>query len=180
MIKKGWLSTNSITMHIIDDSFIKRPKSYIVQSLLAVLAVAVILYFVEVLTHAAIVAALGSSAFIVFAMPHTITAQPRRLIGGHVVGLICGTIIYFIFLNGPVGEIAANWQFINWVAYAIAVGLAIFLMTITNTEHPPAAGTALGIAAHEWSPEIALFVVLSAVGLAVTRRLLRRHLIDLF
>ena len=167
-------------MRIIDSSFIKRPRSYIVQSLLAVLAVAVILYFVEVLTHAAIIAALGSSAFIVFAMPHTITAQPRRLIGGHIVGIICGAISYFLFLNGPVGEMAANWQFIGWVAYAMAVGLSIFLMTITNTEHPPAAGTALGIVAHEWSHEVVIFVLLSAISLAIMRRLLRRHLIDLF
>ena len=69
-------------MHIIDKSFTRAPKSYIIQSLLAVIVVAVILYFVEIITHAAIVAALGSSAFIVFAMPHSITAKPRRLIGG--------------------------------------------------------------------------------------------------
>jgi hypothetical protein len=53
-------------------------------------------------------------------------------------------------------------------------------MTITNTEHPPAAGTALGIAAYEWSWEIAVFVLLSAIGLAIIRRLLRRFLVDLF
>jgi CBS-domain-containing membrane protein len=88
-------------MHIIDSSFTKKPKSYIIQSLLAVLALAVILYFVEVLTHAAIVAALGSSTFIVFAMPHTVAARSRRLIGGHLVGLICGMASYFLLLNGP-------------------------------------------------------------------------------
>ena len=62
-------------MQLMDKSFKRAPKSYIMQSLLAVVAVAIILYFVEVLTHAAIVAALGASAFIVFAMPHSITAK---------------------------------------------------------------------------------------------------------
>ena len=47
-------------MHIIDKSFIRAPKKYIIQSLLAVAAVALILFFVEILTHAAIVAALGA------------------------------------------------------------------------------------------------------------------------
>lgn len=71
-------------MRIIDKSFIRAPGSYIIQSLLALVAVAIILYFVEVLTHAAIVAALGASTFVIFAMPHSVTAQPRRLIGGHI------------------------------------------------------------------------------------------------
>ena len=56
-------------MHIIDKSFTTAPKSYIIQSILAVVALAIILYFVEVLTHAAIVAALGASTFVIFAMP---------------------------------------------------------------------------------------------------------------
>ena len=51
----------------------------------------IILYFVEVLTWAAIMAAIGSGAFIVFAMPRSITAQPGRLVGGHVVWLLSGT-----------------------------------------------------------------------------------------
>ena len=117
-------------MHIIDKSFIRAPKKYIIQSLLAVVAVALILYFVEVLTHAAIVAALGASAFIVFAMPHSITAQPRRLIGGHVIGIICDTSCYYAFLTGPLGELAANWEYILWFTSALSVGLSIFLMTI--------------------------------------------------
>lgn len=166
-------------MHIIDKSFTKAPKNYILQSLLAVVAVVVILYFVEVLTHAAIVAALGASTFIVFAMPHSITAQPRRLIGGHAVGLTCGTICYYAFLTGSLGELATNWEFITWLAGALSVGLSIFLMVITDTEHPPAAATALGIVAHGWSYQIVIFVLLCAVGLALIRRLVRGYLRDL-
>ena len=63
-------------MHIIDKSFIKEPKKYIVQSLVAVAAVALILFFVGIITHVAIVAALGASAFIVFAMH--IQLQPNH------------------------------------------------------------------------------------------------------
>jgi len=119
-------------MHIIDKSFVRAPKNYIIQSLLGLVAIAIVLYFVEVLTHAAIVAALGASTFIVFAMPHSITAQPRRLVGGHIIGIVCGSLCYYIFLSGRLGELAGNWEFILWFACALSVGLAIFLMTITN------------------------------------------------
>ena len=166
-------------MHIIDRAFIRQPRYYIVQSLLATVAVAVILYFVEVLTHAAIVAALGASTFIVFAMPHSRTAQPRRLIGGHIVGLISGAFCYFVILNLLLSQLALNWEWITWCVYALAVGLSIFLMTITNTEHPPASATALGIVAHGWSWQTVVFILACALGLAIIRRLFRRYLRDL-
>lgn len=167
-------------MEIISKSFKRSPKSFILQSLLAVVAVAVILYFVEVLTHAAIVAALGADAFIVFAMPHSITACRRRLIGGHVVGLLCGTFCYYAFLSGPLGKLMTGWEFTTLFVYALAVGLSIFLMAITNTEHPLAAGTALGIVGHAWSYQVVIFVLLCAVSLAIVRRLFRSRLRDLF
>ena len=75
-----------MAMHIIDKSLVRTPRNYIIQSLLATVAVAIILYFVNIFTEAAIVAALGASIFIVFAMPRSVTAQSRRLIGGHIVG----------------------------------------------------------------------------------------------
>jgi CBS-domain-containing membrane protein len=138
------------------------------------------LYFVETLTHAAIVAALGASTFCVFAMPHSITTQPRRLIGGHIIGLLSGTVCYFAFLTGPLGKWVNGWEFTILFVYALAVGLSIFLMVITNTEHPPASGTALGIVAHAWSYQVIIFVLACAIGLAIVRRLLRGYLKDLF
>jgi len=84
--------------------------------------------------------------FIVFALPCSVTAQPRRLIGGHAVGIVSGLICYFAFPSGLFGEFAASWQFIIWLVYAVSVGLSMFIMVITDTEHPPAAGTALSIA----------------------------------
>jgi CBS-domain-containing membrane protein len=42
---------------------------------------------------------------------------------------------------------------------AMAVGLAIFVMVITGTAHPPAAGLALELILNEWSP-LTIVVVL--------------------
>jgi len=166
-------------IRIFDESFRKAPKSYIIQSLLAIAAVAIILDFVEVFTQTAIVASLGASTFIVFAMPNYVTAQPRRLVGGNIVGLLCGLLCYYAFLTGPLEELSQNGAFIFWVASALSVGLAIFLMTITNTEHPPAAGVALGFVVNEWTYQTIVFVIVYAVSLSIIKRLLRRYLRDL-
>ena len=53
-------------------------------------------------------------------------------------------------------------------------------MVITNTEHPPVAATALGIVTGGWSVEVVIFILLSAVSLAIIRRLLRGYSRDLF
>ena len=90
-----------MNIHLVDKTFLKKPGSYIIQSLLAVIAVAVILYFVETITQAAIVAALGASSFIVFAMPKTVAAEPRRLIGGHITGIVCGLVCYYGCYTSP-------------------------------------------------------------------------------
>lgn len=163
-------------MNLIDKSFIRDPKHYLLQSLLAVVVIMVIFYF-EVIPHIVIAISLGGSAFIVFTMPSRATA--RRLVGGHIVGLICGSIFYFLFFTGPLAELAANERVITILAYALAVGLCIFLMTITNTEHTPAVSTALGIVADGWSYQIVLSVLLCAISLAVIRELLHRRLRDL-
>ena len=91
-------------MQFFDKSFVKSPHSYIYQSLLAAATVLVILTFVEVLTHAVIIVALGSSTFTVFAMPDNISAQPRRLIGGHIVGILCGVVSYYALMRGAFGR----------------------------------------------------------------------------
>ena len=165
-------------MEIIDKSFKRAPKNYVIQSLLAV---GVILFFIKILTHAVIVAALGASTFIVFAMPHTIAAQVRRLVGGYIVGVVCGCICYYVLLLiGYPGKLPVSQELVISIAGALAVGLAIFLMAITNTEHPPAAATALGIVIGGWSNGVVIFILLGAISLALTRRLLRGYLKDLF
>jgi len=174
-------------MHILDEKLKMAWRNYVLQSLLAVLALIAILYFLDILTHAAIVAALGASAFIIFAMPESVTAQPRNVIGGHIMGLIAGSICALAFVALPSVSPAAD-KFFYILAAALAVGLAIFLMVITDTEHPPAAGTALGIVvfgpALAWSfgwPfwRLVLFVLVFAIALSLVRFLLRPWLKEL-
>jgi hypothetical protein len=52
-------------------------------------------------------------------------------------------------------------------------------MVVTNTEHPPAAGTALGLVVHGWSGSAVAFTMVSAVALTLVRLALRPRLINL-
>ena len=65
------------------------------------------------------------------------------------------------------------------VEAALAVALSIFLMAATDTEHAPAAGTALGVVVHGFSWGLILFVVSSAIMLSVVHTMLRPRLRDL-
>lgn len=65
------------------------------------------------------------------------------------------------------------------VIYAAAVGISMFVMVVFDLEHPPAAGTALGIAILGAGEGVILSVLIGAVLLALAHYLLRRWLRDL-
>jgi CBS-domain-containing membrane protein len=67
----------------------------------------------------------ATSIVLVMGSPEADAAQPRALIGGHIVSTIVGLLA--LYLVGP-----APW------AAALAVGLAIAAMHFTRTFHPPA------------------------------------------
>ena len=66
------------------DEFRQFWRNYVLQSVLATLSVFIVLYFLS-LQNAVIIASIGATAFIVFAMPDNITAQARNVIGGHLL-----------------------------------------------------------------------------------------------
>lgn len=149
-------------------------RNYVFQSLLATISVFCVLLFLE---HGeeVIIASLGASAFIVFALPDSFSAQPRNVLGGHIVGMICGCIGYWLLTLLPNPD-----QFVTESGiHAFAVGLSIFIMVVTDTEHPPAAGTALGIAVEGISQRVILSVLFFSIVFTFIRLLLKKHLRDL-
>jgi hypothetical protein len=52
-------------------------------------------------------------------------------------------------------------------------------MVSTDTEHPPAAGTALGLVIYGWSPSAVFFILSSVIVLSLLRVVLRPRLINL-
>ncbi len=150
---------------MIDNKFKKHWKHYLLQILLATL---ILLFLTLILGREKVVtiSAMGATSFILFAMPTSAPAQTRNVIGGHLVGLMCGGLFYFTALP-------------FFMEYSLAVGIAIFLMVILNVEHPPAAGTALAVAINEVSLEVFVTIMVSAVILSQFRWYLRKYLKDL-
>ncbi len=162
-------------MKLVDEKFKQDPKHYVLQTLLAFVAVAAVVTVFGVLTSGVIVAALGASAFVVFATPHSSIARPRNLIGGHVlcmaIGLLCSIPFRF--------ELLARNEHTAGILGAAAVALAIFVMVVTDTEHPPAAGNALAFAITSIDFAHILFTLGAVTAFALIRHGLRHWLRDL-
>lgn len=167
------------TMRLFDKKFHKNVHRYILQCALATLTILAVLIFLDVLTTTAIIAALGASAFVVFAIPNSYSSDPRRLIGGYLVGIIVGVICYYISVNPLISNFFVNTKTPLIVFGAIAVGIAIFIMAVTNTEHPPAAGIALGLVINTWGWMTIVFILCAIAWLTIVRKLLKPYLMDL-
>lgn len=78
-----------------------------------------------------IIGSFGASAVLVYAAIKSPLAQPRNLLGGHVISALVGVASYQMF------------QAHIWLAAAVAVSCAIGAMLATRTLHPPGGATAL-------------------------------------
>jgi len=164
---------------IIDKKFRKNTLKYIVQCFLASLTILAVLIFLDILNEAALITALGASAFIVFTMPTQYSSDPRRLIGGYIVGVCVGFIFYFIstleFSNNLIGNHTTTLVIFG----SIAVGVSIFIMAVTNTEHAPAAGIALGLVINKWDYLTIIFIVVAVLWFVSIQIILKKYLMDL-
>jgi CBS-domain-containing membrane protein len=79
-----------------------------------------------------LIGSMGASAVLIYGAPRSPLAQPRNLIGGHLVSALVGVTAWILI--GPL---------MPWLAAALAVSIAIALMHLTRTLHPPGGATAL-------------------------------------
>jgi CBS-domain-containing membrane protein len=101
-------------------------------SFLGIAAVAWVsqLYFAG-LDRTLLIGSFGASAVLAYGAVRSPLAQPRNLVGGHMLSAIIGVLC---------------WKFLNqnmWLAESMAVATAIALMHATRTLHPPGGATAL-------------------------------------
>jgi CBS-domain-containing membrane protein len=149
--------------------FLNHKTHYAVQSAIATLAMFITLFALYE-ENLVIAASLGSTAFTVFALPSNITARSRNVIGGQSLAVVMGCLLALV----PV-----HTGLTNLYIYSSAVGLTMFAMAVTNTEHPPAAGTALGIVIKGFSLQSVSGVIIGSIMLALAHRLCRSYLRDL-
>ncbi len=78
-----------------------------------------------------LMASFGASAVLVFGAPQSPLAQPRNVLGGQFVSAIAGVTCQMFLESWPT------------LAACTSVSLAILLMTLTKTLHPPGGASAL-------------------------------------
>lgn len=160
-------------------------RVYFFQAGLAAVSLMLALWAADLLTGASIaravlVAAIASTAFILFIGPRSVTAHPRHSIGGHMVAVVAASPISFLAENLSGAHFAGEFSLLFGLYAALAVGLAMLLMALTDTEHAPAAGTALAIVAHGVDWQLVVFLMTMVLLLGAVHALLKDRLHDFF
>ena len=163
-------------MRLLDKKFQENKQQFIIQSILAGVAVAMALTLFDVVRHPVIIASFGASAFIAFTIPHMQIASPRKLIGGYIIGVMVGCAIHFA---SGMSDVYFIDKTLTIVAGGIAVAVAMFLMAITDTEHAPATSIALGFVVNDWDLRTVAFVLVGIVIISTVQRVLKPRMIDL-
>jgi CBS-domain-containing membrane protein len=153
-------------------------RRYAIQCSLATIVVLVLLIALDAVTQTVLIAALGATTFIAFAVPRSLVSSPRCLIGGYLVGMFAGSLM--ASLNALIGISDPVMAHVSLIVFgALATGIAMFLMVVTKTEHPPASALALGLVLNEWSAFTLVVIVVGVVVLSICKRLVLPHLMDL-
>lgn len=99
-----------------------------------------------------LIGSFGASSVLIYGAIQSPLAQPRNLVGGHVLSALVGVTVYQIVPD------------ILWLSAPLAVALSIVLMQYTKTLHPPGGATALiAVTSTGKIPELGYWYVLSPV-----------------
>ncbi len=78
-----------------------------------------------------LVGSFGASAVLIYGAIKSPLAQPRNLLGGHIISALIGVFFWKMFPDQM------------WLAASLSVATAVAAMHITKTLHPPGGATAL-------------------------------------
>jgi CBS-domain-containing membrane protein len=84
-----------------------------------------------------LIGSFGASAVLLYGAVRSPLAQPRNLMGGHVLSALIGVTAHQLLGSTP------------WLAAAVAVSLAIAIMHLTRTLHPPGGAMIGGDSVHQ-------------------------------
>ncbi|MFC3746109.1 HPP family protein [Paenibacillus sp. GCM10012306] len=136
------------------------PKNAAIGAVGGFIAIALLSFLTKFTLEAWIMAPFGASCVLAFGVWDAPLSQPRNIIGGHLISTLIGLVLYHLFGQGI-------------VVMAVGVGLAIGLMMLTKTTHPPAGADPLVVitAGSGWSflftPVLAGAIVIVLVALIV-------------
>ncbi|TXD50769.1 MULTISPECIES: HPP family protein [unclassified Polaribacter] len=88
-------------------------------------------FYFPVLENVFLIGSFGATCVLIYGAIQSPLAQPRNLIGGHLISAIIGVTIYKIVPD------------IIWLSAPLAVSFSIIAMQYTKTLHPPGGATSL-------------------------------------
>jgi len=137
-------------------------------SLLGMAAVGLLhFHMLDPLGHMLIIGSFGASAVLIYGAVRSPLAQPRNLMGGHLLSAVVGVTAFRLLDGHP------------WLAAAVAVAAAIVLMHATKTLHPPGGATALiAVIGGESVHNLGYLYVLMPVGMGAAVMLLIALLVN--
>lgn len=111
----------------------------------------------------------GASAVLIYGHTQSPLAQPRNVIGGHVLSAAVGVALCSLI----------PWPEWEWLAGALAVASSIVVMQVTKTVHPPGGATALlAVAGSAKIRALGFWYVLSPVASGVFLLLLVAFIVN--
>jgi CBS-domain-containing membrane protein len=103
-----------------------------------------------------LIGSFGASAVLIYGAVKSPLAQPRNLVGGHIISALTGVACYKLF-GGSL-----------WLAASLAVSFAIAFMLLTRTLHPPGGATALiAVISGKQVHDLGFFFAVLPVGIGV-------------
>ncbi|RED61840.1 HPP family protein [Cohnella lupini] len=101
------------------------PRNALIGAIGGFISIALLAFLSDMTTSVWIMAPFGATCVLAFGLWDAPLSQPRNIVGGHFISTLTGLLCLRFFGHN------------NWVL-ALAVGLAIGLMMLTKTTHPPA------------------------------------------
>lgn len=154
-------------------------SAYIRQSLMATFFLMVFLIvwnrFIPI-SNQVLFSAVASSTFLTFVSTSIYHSLSSKIIGGQIIGVLVGTGVWFTW-NKLAFSFPQFQDEIFILALALSTGLSLFIMSVLDFEHPPAAGTAMAFVFNPQQPVIAdgLFVLICAILLAFVHYWLKKN-----
>jgi len=148
----------------------KKIKLYFMQSIIAAVLVSAFFLMMHIFQNGLVVTSLIASVFIVFIFPKSPAAQPRNLLGGHLISAAVGFLFYFanIWFQGPEPIFLYSILFCG-----LAVFLSTLLMALFGCEHPPGAAFAAGFVLSASFPGLmCILALISVFILFVSKKIL--------
>lgn len=94
-----------------------------------------------------LIAPFGASCVLLFSVPNSPLSQPANVVGGHLLATALALILHMILPD-------------SWWSVALAVGLAICLMSLVRLTHPPAGADPIVVFSTSPGFEFVIFPIL--------------------